>query len=232
MRKFGFLLFLSNLCFGLSLHAQIVDGSFTHGYTGWTLVGLAQNSIPDSSTPPSDASFDALISSTTSAYEGDPTNGSDSATVSQLNSALGVTLPGSAGSSTVVDGQAIVQSFSLASSGVLTFEFASSSEDYSSYDQVGYVLDNAFHALSKGQSSYTSSGSISLGAGSHTLGFVAYNTGDNFSPTEINVANVEVTELPEPATWLLLACGCGILALAGRRPSTARNLASSRIAWN
>ena len=228
MIKTAFVLFVGNIiCAAFPAAAQISNGMFTDGYTDWTLVGLASTATPDKSDPPPGSlanAADALISSTSSAYEGDPTNAANSATADQLQMAFGdITLPGSNGDPTVVDGQAIYQTFNLTAPGTLTFEYKTSSHDFSVYDRVGYILQDPsspmnsdFHGLANNSGGYVAIAPIVLTAGTYKLGFIAYNTGDNFSATQIQVGDVEVATVPEPGVWLLLALGVGSLIFAQR----------------
>jgi len=53
--------------------------------------------------------------------------------------------------------------------------------------------------------------SLSLSPGTHTLGFVAYNTGDNTLSSSLYVTDVSV---PEPSEWMLMLLGSVGLIIA------------------
>ncbi len=226
MKKAIFLLFLSNLCLGVSLHAQIINGSFTDGLNGWTQVPNTNAITVNTSNPPTSATADVFITSTDI---GDPSyQSSESASPTAIQNALGAALPASNnGTQPAQDGQAIYQEFTLTAPAAVMFEYKSSSADDPFNDGVGYSITNVasitsgdplpgiFHLLSNSQSSYVQVTSTELAAGTYILGFAAYNTGDEYEPTDIQISEISV---PEPATWLLAACGfLAVGTLAARR---------------
>jgi hypothetical protein len=211
MRKFGFLLFLSNLCLGLSLHAQITNGSFSGGLSGWTQLGA-----------PTASGGTAIITSTDATpHDTGAPDAPGSDTASDIQTTLGVVLPNTNDIFAPTDGQAIFQEFSLSSSNQVTFTYSSSSDDDSVFDGVGYSITRVsdislgdpypgtFYSLSNSIVS-TSVTSTELSAGTYFLAFVAYNTSDNQYATTINVSDVALAEAPEPSTILLLTCGLGL----------------------
>jgi hypothetical protein len=197
------------------VHAQIVNGSFSGGLTGWNQLGS-----------PTATDGTAIITSTDSGGDGEPdATGSDTATDIELT--LGASLPNTNDIFGPTDGQAIFQEITLTSSNQITFTYSSSSDDYSTNDAVGYVLTNVadvsnenlypgtFYALSNSIGT-TSVTSPELAAGTYYLGFVAYNTQDNRISTTLDVSDVALAEAPEPSTILLLGCGLGLGVLLFR----------------
>jgi hypothetical protein len=217
MRKIGFLLFLSNLFLGLSLHAQILNGSFTAGLTDWDQLGSVSTG---SANPPGGTYAD--VSST---------NGSGGASVvDTIDGALNVVLPNTDITYTPTQGQAIYQDFSLSQTSTLSFEFSYSTFDNFPYDSAGYVLDGVYHQLEQTPpsqqltpSAYQTVGNIELSAGEHQLAFVSYNTGDDTTSTHLYVTDIEV---PEPATFILTGIGLVVLGFAAK---PVRRLALARV---
>jgi hypothetical protein len=219
MRKFGFLLFLSNLCFCVSLHAQILDDSFSDGFTLWTPVGSP--SAGANGNAPSVGGTDAMISSTDDG--GGSGYGPGSATAADIESALGITsLPAQDFAYSPFDGQAIflTHPFTLTSTEELTFSYSYASNDEYPYDSVGYVLNGVYTQIQQSPlpsdspesaTAYVPYPEITLTPGTYNLGFVAFNTPDGNGNTTLYVTDVEVS--PEPSTWLLVMCGLPALAL-------------------
>jgi hypothetical protein len=213
MTKFGFLLFLSNLCLCVSLHADIVNGSFTQGsdgFTGWTQLG---STTTGSASPPGGTY--ANISST---------NGTGGVSVvDTIDTKLHVVLPDTDLIYAPTEGEAIYQGFSLSQPGTLSFEFAYSTFDDFPQDSAGYVLDGQYTELEQTPptqqttpSAYQLVSDIPLSAGAHQLAFVSYNTGDDTSSTHIYVTDIQVTGAPEPEAWVLMAAGLGLLILVAK----------------
>ena len=157
--------------------------------------------------------------------------GATSASIATIDAALNNGLPSTANSDPLYptgtfspdNGQAIYQTFSLSSEATLTFAYSYQTNDGYPFDSAGYVLDSVYHPLeitppypSTGANltpmAYTFVSPITLGAGSHTLGFVAYNTDGPADSTSLFVADVSTSEVPEPSTWVLLVFGCVGLA--------------------
>jgi hypothetical protein len=223
MRKIAFLLIFGNFIFGaISLHAQIMNGSFIDGLTGWTSLGSPQ--IGADNLPPTGS--DALISSTDAGGSpGSPQPDSPASdTASDIESILGITsLPAADFDYPPTDGQALYQTFALKTSSTLTFSYSFATNDESPFDSVGYVLNGVYTQIREtGPTDPTPTAytpylaAINLDPGTYTLGFVAFNTDDNNGDTSLYVTDVSLEAIPEPGTWMLMACGIGALVL-GRR---------------
>ena len=200
------------------VHAQTFSSDFTN--SAWITIGGS-----------SLASNLAVVQSTS------PSQGLSSASVSTIDSTLSVTLPATTGpasdgnfpgSHAAVNGQAIYQTFSVGSASELTFDFSFVTADNAPFDSTGYVLDGIYTALAGPSQSFTDevanginpptafapAAAIPLSAGTHTLAFVAYNTGDNTASSSLSIENIVV--VPEPSTWSLTLL-VGVAFLVGRK---------------
>ena len=230
MLKGPFLLLSLSLLGGVGAQAQIVDGSFSGGLSGWTALGVP---TVESTYVPSDGSASSALllestNNTTDTTFGDPgpLNSQNADSAQDIENTLDVTLAstGFLGRDNPTNGEAIFQKFSVSAATTLSFEWAYATYDGSPYDSVGYVIGNAstgyaYHELEATpiDSQPTPSGYqtavISVPLGNDTLAFVAYNTGDETHDTSLYVTDVALA--PEPPAWLLvmgslvLLVGCG-----------------------
>jgi hypothetical protein len=211
--------------------AQVLNGSFSSGdFTSWTTLGGTEVLASGNPTTPGGVN-QALIQST------DPSEGLASVSVATIDSTLGVTLPTTAGPDSdgnftgthpVVNGQAIYQTFTLGSAADLTFAFSFQSNDAATFDSTGYVLDGVYtqlaaqtltfdqevlNGLNTTPTTYVTVAPIALSAGSHTLAFVAYNTGDDTESSSLFITDVATEAVPEPGAWsLALVVGVAFVA--------------------
>lgn len=208
-----------------SAQAQVVNPSFEDGtFNGWLTTGVT--SIQTSSfTAPTNGTFQAFMS-----------NATGSVTASTLSTFFGgATLPGNTrGAAT--EGSGIKQTFVLSSTITLSFDYKYVTQEGigSGWDEVFYVLDGTVTLLASPNTAGVAAISglpapyvnglpyqtvtLSLPAGSHTLGFGSYDTGDTSADTAILVDNIVV---PEPSTLASLAIGmAGLIGFRRRRTST------------
>jgi hypothetical protein len=124
-----------------------------------------------------------------------------------------------------VNGQAIYQTFKVSGEATLSFAYSFQTNDYVPYDSTGYVLDGTYTQLARPTNPYTVpvdpnptayvTLSFALSQGTHTLGFIAYNTGDNTASSSLYVTDVSATvAVPEPGEWKLIVFGCVGLTIA------------------
>jgi Flp pilus assembly pilin Flp len=210
MTKFAplFALFAGALANTTLLNAQVFTGDLTQ----WSTLGAP--SVPDSST--------ATIDSTS----GDGAGGvyTVSAPASTLESALdNAPLQNNFGN-VATDGQAVYLNFNLTSAVTVTFDWQMQTYDGAPYDSVGYVLNGGYYQLDEPPNytgPYTSSvtsATVVLPANSSNFGFVAFNTGDNNTSTNLEVTNFTVVSLPEPNTvTLVLVTGVMLFLVRNRR---------------
>ena len=130
-----------------------------------------------------------------------------------------------------MEGSGIKQTFTALQQAALSFDYAYvSQEDIASgYDETFYYLDGTLTKLADSQTpgAVPMSGlplrykngipyrtiTITIGAGTHEVGFVVYDTGDASGDTALILDNVQA--MPEPGT-MAFGLGLGLVALLSR----------------
>jgi hypothetical protein len=226
MKKITFLLTVGTLLFMAPSHlqAQLFSPDFTTWQTlGTPAVTTAETDISstDAESDSSSASVSAAVINTTLNIAGglpstsgtEPFPGSQPATFAATN------------------GQAIYITFTLAQSATVTFDYSMTTNDYYPNDSVGYVLGDptsttyttlanppAYNGTLPATEDFPPL-TLTLDAGTHVLGFVAYNTNDEYGSTTLSVTNITAVPIssdsslvstPEPSVWEL-----SLLGLAG-----------------
>ena len=190
---------------------SIVNGSFETGdFTGWQVAGIP--TVLGAPPTPVDGNFQALINSTGASASGIYAN-SNSVSAATLNTFLNTTLPSSTNGSPT-NGEAIQQTFTTAGSATISFSYSYQSREApgNGFDETGYVLNGVFHVLADtstpGQTMAAATGffahgipyqtvTITVGPGTNTLGFVAYNTFNTSAPTGLFIDNIVLTPLTQ-----------------------------------
>jgi uncharacterized protein with beta-barrel porin domain len=199
---------------GLPATAQIINPSFETGdFTGWATAGdpAVVSTPPFAPATIPNGTYTALINSTANPGFGIYATG-ESTTAAALNTFLQnaynptFALPANS-YGVATNGEAIQQSFTLAHTERLTFSWKYDSRELlmNDTDSTGYVLNGVYHQLANantpGQSMANGVGflysglpwetlTLNLPAGTDTLAFVAYNTGDINSPSGIFIDNL------------------------------------------
>jgi len=210
------------------------------------LSALPSGVIPP--TPPSGTTTQAFLQSTDEDFDM-----AMSASGATLNSKLHVLLGLSTTDTNLLDatfgqtfpatnGQAIYQTFSVNAPATLSFAYSTQSDDYYPYDSAGYVLDGIYTSLitqppytdpfvpNETPTTYaTKTLTLGLTTGTHTLAFVAFNTGGHAASTSLFVTDVSADVVPEPSQWELLLMGLfGLFLVRKLRLGMSGNLAKAK----
>jgi hypothetical protein len=185
---------------------------FTSDFTMWQTLGTPTLTTSEAVIASTDAEFDLPTASATAA---------DIDTTLNIAGGLPDTsgtepFPGSQpGNFPATNGQVIYLSFYLPEAATVTFDASMSTNDYYPNDSVGYILGDSnstvYTALGNPPVYNTvlprtedfGSTSLNLETGSHVLGFVAYNTNDEYGSTTLTVT--DITAVPVTSTGSLVA---------------------------
>ncbi len=101
--------------------------------------------------------------------------------------------------------------------GVVTFNFYYSAQDFPGFDFAGYILGNSFVQLAD---TVGSSGFVSFSvAGGQTFGFRVATLDNTGEPGQLTISDFNApgggTAIPEPGTWTSILAG--LLLIAGSR---------------
>lgn len=220
--------------------ADIVNGSFTAGLSGWAAAGDASVAV--------DAAGPALWLTTAaeggSDDDGVPFNRTGTAQVAVaaadgLAAFAGVAataFDAAPGSGEAYEGSAVRQSFVAAAGDTLTFRWDLRSNDplgdraFVVVDGQAWLLAASDQALPGSGAPYAASTGPATfswtfaGGGAHSLGFAVVDIGDYSVSSALVVSEVALTPVPEaPALVSMLA---GLAALAGRRRARSESVST------
>jgi hypothetical protein len=220
-----------------SADAQVVNGDFSHGTTGWTLGGdgavvgghlSLTNAYPDGS---DDNGLALNLTGNAPLTGGVPGGLEDSAGLPAF--ALD---PDTAAGITAVEGSVASQTFTTAAGSTLSFSWNLATMDTSGVPSLAdiafvvvdgklTVLGNVLGATSPAdpgssfaaQTGWASWSTLLASGGAHTVAFGVADIGDFAASSALNVGSVSVSAVPESSGIAMLAAGLGLLALQARR---------------
>ena len=200
-----------------AVQAQVINGNFGAGLAGWNPLG--------------DAIAQANTLTLTTAFNGDddaPFNlsGNGAAWIDAVEPAAGVaTYALDLGGEPAYEGSLAKQTFAVAAGSALSFNWSFSTREATFLDNAFVVINGAVTSLANrtaapvGQQTFSRSFAQ---AANVTLVFGVVDTGDLNGVSTLNIRNVQVSAVPEPATlglWLAGVAGVGAAARR-RRPAT------------
>jgi hypothetical protein len=194
--------------------AQVMNGDFGTGLTNWNPLG---DVIVTVDLPPRTATL-----STAAAVENGNLSGQSAVDINALEpaagvAALGLDLSGQA----AYEGSLITQTFAVAAGQTLSFEWSFRTNETTFLDHAFVAFNGQVTTLASSASpglptqifsrTFTQSGPVQLAIG-------IADTGDFDTVSYLSLKNIQITAVPEPSTWLLMAAGAGLLAWRHRKP--------------
>jgi PEP-CTERM motif len=198
-----------------SAQAQVINGNFgsgANGLAGWTVLGDAKVSsgvlsLTTAATVLPDATFNL--------------SGVSAADINLLEPAAGVAAHGlNLNEQEAYEGSLVQQSFVVAAGQTLSFTWSFSTADAQFLDHAFVVFNGQVNTLASSASPGLATQSFSRTfsqAGAVKLSFGVVDTGDYEVVSRLNISNVQITPVPEAATWLMLGLGLAGLHLRSRR---------------
>jgi hypothetical protein len=188
--------------------AQVVNGDFGTGLTHWNPLG---DVIVTLDSPPRTVTL-----STAATVESGNLSGRSAVDINALEPAAGVATYGlDLGEQAAYEGSLITQTFAVAAGQTLSFQWSFITNETTFLDHAFVAFNGQVTTLASRASpglptqtfsrTFTQSGPVKF-----TIGIV--DTGDFEVVSYLSVKNIQITAVPEPSTWLLMAAGVGLLA--------------------
>jgi hypothetical protein len=195
------------LAAGTGAQAQVSNGNFGGGTAGWNPLGdvsvlAGTMTLTTAYTTDEDAPFN--LSGTAAAYIDavEPAAGVAAYALDRLDEPA-------------YEGSVAHQSFAVSAGDTLTFQWSFSTRETLFQDHAFAVVNGQLYTLATRSSApaglQTFSSSFA-NAGTVTLAFGVVDTGDFNGVSTLQVSNVQLAPVPEPASWLLMLAGAGLLA--------------------
>jgi hypothetical protein len=194
--------------------AQIVNGNFSAGLTGWTVRGDAVASVISSA--------GTLTLTTAAKVDGDAAfnlSGNPALDVAVLETAASVApyafdLVAGLPTGAATEGTVVQQSFVAAAGQTLSFTWFFSTPETTLRDHAFVVLNGQVTTLATGTNTGNALNTFSrtfTQSGPVLLSFGVVDTDDYDVVSKLNIRNVQITAVPEPAAWLLMLAGAGVI---------------------
>jgi hypothetical protein len=213
MKAIARITFLTLTGLACSAQAQVVNGNFGAGLAGWTVFGDAITSA-------------GTLTLTTAALEAPdtPFNLSGTSAVEYFALTVAASVAPAAFDLSLEDfateGSLVQQSFVVAAGQTLSFSWSFNTSETQLLDHAFVVLNGQVNTLATranpGAASQSFSRTFTQG-GPVKLSFGVVDTGDYNVVSKLNISNVQITPVPEPATWLMWGLGLGGLMMTRRR---------------
>jgi PEP-CTERM motif len=194
-------------------HAQVLNGNFGSGLTNWNPLG---DVIVTVDVPPRTVTLSTAATEETGNW-----SGISAADVGILEVAAGVVGNGfNLNEQQSWEGSLIKQNFVVTAGQTLSFQWSFRTNETLFLDHAFVAFNGQVTTLATSASPGLSSQSFSrtfTQSGPVLLAIGVVDTGDVDGVSYLSIKNVQITPVPEPSTWLLMAAGAGLLAWRSRR---------------
>jgi len=193
-------------------HAQVVNGNFQNGLTGWTVTGDAavnagKLTLTTAFTDEQDGAFN--LSGTPAAWIGDVETAAGAAPL-----AFDLAFPDAA-----YEGTAVQQSINVSAGQFLSFSWQFATQETGFLDHAFVVIDGSVFTLATRATAPGGIFSLPITQdGTVSLAFGVVDTGDVTGVSALSVSNVQLSAVvPEPAPAAMLLAGLGVMGLLVKR---------------
>jgi hypothetical protein len=199
---------------GSAAQAQIVNGNFSGGLSSWTVKGDAITSLISGT--------GTLTLTTAATVDGDAAfnlSGNPAVDVGVLETAAGVApyafdLAAGLPTGAAFEGSLVQQSFTTAAGQTLSFTWFFSTPETTLRDHAFVVLNGQVTTLATGTNTGNALNTFSrtfTQSGPVLLSFGVADTEDYDVVSKLNIRNVQITAVPEPAAGWLLLLGLAVI---------------------
>ena len=214
-----------------NVHAQVLNGNFSSGLTAWTTVGDAGIVSGAARVTTASFDFDDDFPAVAGAFNISGINAASGGGVLEAALGLGSTGLDVSVSDVAYEGSAIMQTFNVNAGDTLSFNYKFLTNEGSFLDYAFYTINgvkfnlaqvaNATNVSSPFQfeTGLLTGNHLFAASGSVTLGFGVVDIGDFSATSALEIDNVTITPIPEPATTaaLMTAGIFGLTVLRRRR---------------
>jgi hypothetical protein len=214
-----------------NVHAQVLNGNFNSGLTAWTTVGDAGIVSGAARVTTASFDFDDDFPAVAGAFNISGVNAASGGGVLEAALGLGSTGLDVSVSDVAFEGSAITQTFNVNAGDTLSFNYRFLTNEGSLLDYAFYTINGVKFNLAQVANATNPSSPFQFetglltgnhlfsASGSVTLGFGVVDIGDFSATSALDIDNVTITPIPEPATTaaLMTAGIFGLTVLRRRR---------------